>query len=142
MSPYFSLLADDIEMNVEFVAAVVITGLVVVFIGLILLILFVDVLGKIFTFRKKAASKPKPAAPVPKAEGKKNVIVSSEPSVSQKVPIVEKGISDEVVAVIAAAIAAMSAGSGKKLAIKSIKPSKNQRNPWAAAGLQENTRPF
>lgn len=59
-------------------------------------------------------------------------------------PEIESGISDEIIAVITAAIAAMSsaASDGKTLAIKSIKQVKPARNSWAFAGLLDNTRPF
>jgi N utilization substance protein A len=59
-----------------------------------------------------------------------------------KAPVVEDGIEEEIVAVIAAAVAAMSAQSGKKLVVRSVKRSVSQRDPWAAAGLADNTRPF
>ena len=55
---------------------------------------------------------------------------------------IEDGIEEEVVAVIAAAIAAMGASSGKKLALRSIKTAKSSRSAWAAAGIADNTRPF
>lgn len=128
-----TFLADTLEMNVENVAAVVFTGLIVVFIGLVLLIAFVSFLGKFFTKKPKAKKE------------KKITIVKEEKIVSsEKItpPVVEEGISDEVVAVIAAAIAAMGAKSGKKLALRSVRNAKPQRNAWATAGIMENTRPF
>lgn len=135
MGSNLTLLAEAPEMNLEYVASVVITGLVVVFIGLIILILFVWLMGKLFeglhNRKKKQKSAPeavKPAAP-------------AAPSVSAP-PVVEDGIGDEVVAVIAAAISAMSEQSGKKLVLKSVRSAKPQRNHWAVAGLQDNTRPF
>lgn len=133
MSPNLSVLSGVLEMNAENVAAVVITGLVVVFIGLILLIAFVSLLG--FIFSKK--NKPKKVKSVSEP-----VIEKVESSVTVPTPVVEDGIGDEVVAVIAAAIAAMSAKSGKKLALRSVKSAKPQRNAWATVGLQDNTRPF
>lgn len=135
MNSYLTFLAKELEMNTENVAAVVITGFVVVFIGLILLILFVYLLGSFFTRKnnKKLRNQKKEV---------KTQAVTPKISAPTDVPSVEDGIDDEVVAVIAAAISAMSAQSGKKLAIKSIKASKPQRNPWAAAGLMDNTRPF
>ncbi len=61
------------------------------------------------------------------------------PSVS---PVVD-GIPDEVVAVIAAAVAAMSDGT-TQYAIRRIRPASARatRSVWAAAGLADNTRPF
>ena len=52
------------------------------------------------------------------------------------------GISDEVVAVISAAVATMY-GSSEKARIKSIKKSSDGgRSAWAKAGVLDNTRPF
>ena len=52
------------------------------------------------------------------------------------------GISDEVVAVISAAVATMY-GSSEKARIKSIKTSSDGgRSAWAKAGVLDKTRPF
>lgn len=51
------------------------------------------------------------------------------------------GVSDEIVAVIAAAVASM-APEGKQYRVKSVSRVRSQRPVWAAAGLAENTRPF
>ena len=54
----------------------------------------------------------------------------------------DDGVSDEVVAVISAAVAAMY-DSPSKARIKSIKKSSNGgRSAWANAGVLDNTRPF
>ena len=125
------------------IASVVITGLSVVFIGLILLVLFVSIYGAIFNgaAKKKKAKEEaaKKAAEEQKAQTLKN---ADEPVKLVKAPVVEDGIEEEIVAVIAAAVAAMSAQSGKKLVVRSVKRSVSQRDPWAAAGLADNTRPF
>lgn len=126
-------LANVLEMNFENVSAVVITGLVVVFIGLILLILFVSGIGVLFT--KKAERKKK-------KEVRTETVQTKKPAPLPTAPIVEDGICDEVVAVITAAVAAMSSDGSKKLVLKSVKTAKPQRNAWAAAGLMDNTRPF
>lgn len=61
--------------------------------------------------------------------------------VSGQPPVVQNGISDEVVAAIAAAVAMMSA-DGKTYAIRRISRASNGRSAWAAAGIAENTRSF
>lgn len=133
-----SLLAEDVDMNFEYVASVVITGITVVFIALILLVIILSLFGLVSKLKTKSANK--------KAEGKKADKADDTASVKiQEVstaPAVEDGIEEEIVAVISAAIAEMSAKSGKKLALKSIKAAKPQRTAWAAAGLIDNTRPF
>lgn len=52
----------------------------------------------------------------------------------------ENGISEEIVAVIAAAVDYIYGEKSHK--IKSVKRTKSARSAWAAAGLRENTRPF
>lgn len=117
---------SDSNLSGTTIATVVITGMVVVFIGLILLVLLVMLYGKIFDAVNR------------KKEEKKNAeAVKVETKPAENVPVVppaiEEGIEEEVVAVIAAAVEAMSAQSGKKLKLKSVKTVKPQRNPWAAA---------
>ena len=110
---------DQKDLGAGTVASVVITGIVVVFIGLVLLILLVSIYGKIFDVINGRAARIKAAAPV-----------------------VEDGIEEETVAVIMAAISAMSSAEGKKLVLKSVKTAKPQRPAWSTAGIIDNTRPF
>jgi sodium pump decarboxylase gamma subunit len=133
-----TIAADKTNLDTGTVVSVVVTGISVVFIALILLIIFVSIYGKIFeVINKKASDKAKaaaeaaakPKAPVAKAE-------------TAPAPVVEAGIEEETVAVIMAAISAMSASSGKKLVLKSVKTAKPQRPAWSTAGIIENTRPF
>ena len=56
-------------------------------------------------------------------------------------PVVSGGVSDEVVAVIAAAVAAM-APEGNRYAVRRVSRVRGERPVWAAAGIAENTRPF
>lgn len=131
---------DQRDLSAATVASVVITGLVVVFIGLILLILLVAAYGKIFDLiNKRNAENAKlkensESAVVKKAEVK----VETTPAA----PVIEDGIEEETVAVIMAAVSAMSSSSGKNLVLKSVKTAKPQRSAWSSAGLIENTRPF
>ncbi|MBR6834636.1 MAG: OadG family protein [Oscillospiraceae bacterium] len=121
--------------------AVVITGLVVVFLALVLLIVFVQIFGKIFSGianKDKKGSKPD-VIPVPQVTVPENVTRSvPEPAVS--------GDDDEVIAVISAAVAMMAARDGKKYAVRSINRTENRRRSaasvWGAAGQRENTLPF
>lgn len=111
---------EPLEMNVENVAAVVVTGLVVVFIGLILLILFVQLLGFIFskTPAKKTnndAVKSTPVAPV------KAVVANQPVNMAPFTSTVDNGIDEETVVAITSAVAVIGSESGQNLAIKSIK---------------------
>lgn len=116
-------------------AKVILTGFVVVFAVLFLLIGIIKVYGTIIT---KVTSS---------AEKKKQKVVESEKTtpvvapVANPTPVVEDGVSEEIVAVISAAVATMYGSSGKAR-IKSIKKTNGGRSAWANAGVLENTRPF
>lgn len=117
-------------------AKVVLTGFVVVFAMLILLILIIKIYGAIIQKAQDAGKKGKEK----KAE---TVAETPAPVVAAPVaPAQADGVSDEVVAVISAAVATMY-GSSEKARIKSIKKSSDGgRSAWAKAGVLDNTRPF
>lgn len=123
------------QMNMSYVIAVVITGLVVVFLGLVLLIAFITAIGAIFKKidEKKAAAQAAQAAEKP-AEAPKAAVQ----------PVSSSSDDDEVIAVISAAVAMMAAADGTSYRVKSVKASKSVSagNAWAAAGLRESTAPF
>lgn len=123
----------EMQMEMSYVFAVVITGLVVVFLGLVLLIAFISIIGKIF----EAISKSKKPAETVKTPAPK----AASPISAQTAQSTE---GDEVIAVISAAVAMMSAADGTAYRVKSIRPAGNSRsrNAWAAAGLRESTTPF
>lgn len=130
---------DQKDLGAGTVASVVITGIVVVFIGLVLLILLVSIYGKIFdVINSRAARKAEEAK---KAAEAAKAVAKPEP-IKTSAPVVEDGIEEETVAVIMAAISAMSSAEGKKLVLKSVKTAKPQRPAWSTAGIIDNTRPF
>lgn len=117
------------------ITQLVLTGFTVVFAALILLIFFVWLFGKIFSVTQKNNT---PAAQAP-AAGVKQI-----PQQTQAAPVAIDN-SDEVIAVISAAVAAISADEGKSYRIASVTPvctPTDSRNAWSAAGLLESTRPF
>lgn len=121
-------------------AKVVLTGFVVVFAMLILLIFIIKIYSAIVQKAQSAGSNSK--------KGKKNKDEKpAEKPVAAPASVVTAsaatdGISDEVVAVISAAVATMY-GSSEKARIKSIKKSSDGgRSAWAKAGVLDNTRPF
>lgn len=130
-------LAEKSFLGASDVAAIVITGLCVVFCGLIILILFVWAFGKIFSMKNKSA---KAAPEPPKAEVQKAAQVKTVPKTAPN----SDSNEDEIIAVISAAIAAMSAEDGKTYKLKSVKAAdiKPSRSAWALAGRQFNTNPF
>lgn len=120
-------------MEMGHIVAIVITGLIIVFIGLALLIICVTLLGLI-NRKKKVAEPPVKAAPPQRAA------TPAAPAPKPKA-VIESGVSDEVIAVISAAVAAMSTEE-KTFAIRGIKRASTGRPVWALAGLHENTGSF
>ena len=125
------------QMDWSYVGAVVISGLVIVFVALILLIFAVWVMGKIFT----AISQKKSGGNAKKAETAPAVQPKNEPA-----PILNSVEEDdtEVIAVIAAAVAAMSEELGQPLKIRSIRRAggSSRCSAWARAAQSESTRAF
>ena len=125
-------------------AALVVSGLLVVFAALCVIIAFIWVMGKIMTMSENAqkAKKEKTEAAKAAAAPKENAPAVAAPKT--EAPAETDGISDEVVVAISAAISAMmlAEGNSKPFAIRSIKRVKETRNAWNAAGVIDNTRPF
>ena len=120
-------------------AVVTSAGIIIVFVILLLLIFIFYAYGGIF--RSVTASRQKKADARKAAEAEK----TAPPSVpAPQSPAPDDGeIPGEIIAVIAAAVAAVSGDktySIKKVA-RSQRPS-GRRSSWAAAGVYENTRPF
>ena len=116
----------------------VLTGLVVVFVALGLLILLLTIMGKVLggtgkkpAPAKAAAPKAAPAAPAP-AQKPAPVVTAAD------------DIDGEIAAAITAALAVILAeeGSGKSYVVKSVKRVRSGKGAWGQAGLAENVRPF
>ncbi len=115
----------------------VVIGLVVVFSVLILLTFIFWLFGKVMSGaggKKAAPSSQEKADAMP-------AVSAPAPVPAAPAPVVSGGVSDEVVAVIAAAVAAM-APEGKRYAVRRVSRVRGERPVWAAAGIAENTRPF
>lgn len=115
-------------------ALVTLTGFVIVFAVLILLIIIIKIYSTIVYNAENRNKK--------KTENVQQASVV-EPVVTQPIaePVANDGIPEEVIAVISAAVATMY-GSKEKVKIKSIKKSSGGRSAWANAGILDNTRPF
>lgn len=138
MSPILLFTPDN---SPTFTATVVIAGVSIVVGVLLLLILVFYLFGMIVSrmeqgSKKKAAKKADSKASVPAPPVVKAPAVASPPAPMQ----VEEGISGEVVAAIAAAVAASEGPGATVRAIK--KKNVSGRNPWAYAAVADNTRPF
>lgn len=120
--------------NISAMWATVITGIIVVFLILAVLIGLLYVISFFSNLGSKKKKETKPAAPAP-------VPVTASPAVAEATEDDEDDA--EIIAVISAAIAAYTAGDGKSYAIKKIKRAEKQpRSSWGNAGVNENTRPF
>ncbi len=118
---------------------ILITGFVVVFAVLILLILLITLYGNIVSKAEKAISDKKAEK---EATVKTDEVVQAPVQAATPVsaPVPSNGIPDEVIAVIAAAVDAMYGEGAVK--VKSIKRVPQSRPVWSTAGIMENTRPF
>ena len=98
---------DQKDLGAGTVASVVITGLVVVFIGLVLLILLVSIYGKIFDVingrAARKAEEAKKAAEAAKAVAKPEPIKAAAPVVEETVKAAEKAAAEVKTAVNTAA---------------------------------------
>ncbi len=124
------------DMQLAFV--VIISGLVIVFLALIVLIALMWAMGKALSSLKRDQKPSAPAqAPVVPAAPKQAA------PVAQVQPAAEEGIPGEVVAAISAAVAFLMEDAGEKgYVVKSIKRAREARPVWGLAGIMENTRPF
>ncbi len=115
---------------------VILTGFVVVFSVLLLLILIIKIYSAIVQKAQRGVKL--------KKEKIKEETISVTPVPVTTAPVAmvaDDTVPEEVVAVISAAVASMY-GSSSKVRIKSIKKSGAGRSAWANAGVFENTRPF
>lgn len=126
-------------MDLGFDVVVTITGIVLVFLILILLMAIITLEGKIFDSMnakkkaaKEAAKAAKEAAKAPAAQPAAPV----QQAAAAPAPQVEEGIPGDVIAAIMAAIHAM--GNGK-YTLKAVRRSKNG---WGNAGVNDTTAPF
>ena len=102
-----------------------------------MLIVLISIYGGIVSSAQNVAKKKKEKAQ--KAEKPLEPVVTLPVSSTQSNQT--NGVSDEVIAVISAAVYSMY-GSSEKVRIKSIKKSNGGRSAWANAGVLNNTRPF
>ena len=118
-------------------AAVTFTGIAVVFLVLLILIIFVGCFGKFFDKSKKNNST---------SNGGASGATAAKANTETKSNTVSFACDDdEVIAVISAVIAQMSAADGKNYKIKSVKRKNTKaygRPIWATEGLRQNTNPF
>ena len=132
------LLALQTDNKVTLSLTILLTGLVVVFLVLIVLTEIIKLYG---TLVHNATNKNKKPKPVEKAQEPAPAPVSAPVPAAPAAPAVEDGIPGEIVAATAAAVYCTEGASVS--AIKSIRRSRSaSRSAWGMAGVMENTRPF
>lgn len=115
---------------------VLITGFVVVFVVLLLLIGLVKLYGIIVTSIVANIEKNKEK----KIEETKEETVEVKPETTELTNSIQTVDNGELIAVIAAAVDAMYGKGAVK--VKSIKKVPQSRPVWSTAGIMDNTKPF
>lgn len=130
--------------DLGFAGLVIVTGLTVVFAALVFLVLIFKIFGNIMSGvarRKMDKDRARLTRETSRKGGVQSRISPERVSLPEApVPHIESGISNEIVAVICAAVAAFDGGK-----VKSVKKSSKKntgRSAWASAGVFDNTRPF
>lgn len=115
---------------------VLLTGIVVVFTVLFVLIAAIKIYGTIvYTAQQKKNAKKQKKAEEKAAVAKPVVTEVIEPEITD-----DDTVPDEIIAVISAAVDAMY--SKTRCTVKTVKRVRESRSAWSTAGLLENTRPF
>lgn len=127
------------ELNGTQITAMTLIGLTVVFSALLILVIYLYCSGSAFRAGSRKSSA-QPKTPV-KTEVKAPAPAKAAPAAASAAPAED---DTEVIAVIMAAIAAMSEADGKQYRVRSVKPVQRSdaRSIWANAGRADATRPF
>lgn len=134
LSPILMTVVAD--TSPEFTTTLVVAGMGTVFAVLIILVVIFNLYGKLVSKLENSSKEHKK----PKMEKSSAPAPMPKPAPAAPAPVVDCSVSPEIVAAITAAIVA-SEGTG--VTIRSIrKVNVGSRNPWAAAAIADNTRPF
>ncbi len=119
------------------VGIITVTGILVVFLILAILIVVFWGMGQFFQIKDKRNAAKAEAAKAAAA------VNTPAPAPVEEIEEADDSDDDEIIAVISAAIAAYSEADGKQYAIRSIKRKDSKtRSAWSLAGIGDNTRPF
>ena len=132
--------------------SVILTGVVVVFAMLLVLILAIKLIGSVFGSMGKNAEERKAAKEQAKAEkaaakaaaaAKKAAEAASKAAPVAKAAPAPAADQGGVIAAISAAVYMMLGhGNFKIKSVKKAEGGRRNRNAWKMAGMQDNTRPF
>lgn len=134
-SSFLTALLAQAGPDLGFAGLVTFTGITVVFLVLIVLVLIFNIFGKVMS---KGTGKEKKEKPVKAAKAAPAAVPAAQ------APAAPAAASNAVAPEIVAAIAAALAQYGENGVIRSVRPvmRRSGRNPWAVAGIMENTRQF
>ncbi len=128
-------------MNLGYDIVVTVTGVVLVFAVLVLLMLIIMLEGKIFDLLDTKRNAKMKAAQLQEEEKRAAASPAQVASAAPEQPDVEEGIPGEVVAAIAAAIHALGGGKYTLRAVRRAGHGKG-RGAWGSAGVADATEPF
>lgn len=119
----------DVMSNLQkYAGKVTLSGVLIVFAMLVLLVAIITVFGKLMSGS---------------SGNKKEVAVKTAPVVAPAPAVVASDDGDDVIAAISAAVMMMYEGTGKVPVIRSIRPAAvTGMSAWRAAGIANNTRSF
>lgn len=133
------------DRSATFTATVIVAGIGIVLCTLLVLIGVFYAFGAIVS-KSQSKAKKKDAKKMQDAmEADLSKAVSAAPASVQSsapAPVVEDGISGEVVAAISAAVYSMEGSSAVIRSVTRKTSPVSTRNPWAQAAVVDNTRPF
>lgn len=124
-------------MDYILAGTVILSGILIVFMVLIILTFIVWLFGKLMSSTTGNGSA-KAEAPQVKA------VPQAAPAQAAPMQAAQDDLSEEVIAVISAAVAATMGGS-ENFVIRSVRRAKETsaaRSAWSMAGMQHNTAPF
>ena len=119
-------------MDLGYDVIVTLTGIVLVFLILVLLMLIIKLEGQAVFDSMSGKSRPETGCKA----GPKPAAKPAAPAAPAAAPVVEQGVPGEVVAAIMAAITAMGGG---KYTLKAVRRAYNN---WGRAGVNDTTAPF
>ncbi len=131
------------DRSVTFTVTVIVAGIGIVLCTLLVLIGVFYAFGAVVS-KSQANAKKKEAKKIQSdMEAALSKASESVPAPAPaSAPVIEEGISGEVVAAISAAVYAMEGGSAVIRSVSRKTSPVSTRNPWAQAAVVDNTRPF
>lgn len=131
------------DRSVTFTITVIVAGIGIVLCTLLVLIGVFYAFGAVVSKSQANAKKKEAKKMQSDMEAALSKASESVPAPAPaSAPVIEEGISGEVVAAISAAVYAMEGGSAVIRSVSRKTSPVSTRNPWAQAAVVDNTRPF